>query len=29
VQGYKYDSYDQQPWMYLDVDVAQRQRATK
>ena len=29
VQGYKYDSYDQHPWMYLDLDVAQRKNATK
>ena len=29
VLGYKYDSYDQHPWMYLDLDVAQRKGATR
>jgi ABC-type transport system substrate-binding protein len=29
VLGYKYDTFNQQPWPYLDVDVAQRRRATK
>ncbi len=29
VLGYKYDSYNQHPWMYLDLDVALRKSATK
>jgi len=29
VLGYKYDTFDPHPWMYLDLDVAQRQRATR
>jgi len=29
VQGYKYDTYDPHPWMYLDLDVAQRKRDTR
>jgi len=29
VEGYKYNTFDPHPWMYLDLDLAQRQRATK
>ena len=29
VLGYKYDTFDSHPWMYLDVDVAQRRSAGK
>ncbi len=29
VEGYKYNTFDPNPWMLLDVDLAQRQRATR
>ena len=29
VVGYKYDTFNPHPWMYLDLDLAERQRATK
>jgi len=29
VLGYKYDTFDPHPWMYLDLDVARRANATK
>ena len=27
--GYKYDTFDPHPWMYLDLDLAQRRGAAK
>jgi peptide/nickel transport system substrate-binding protein len=29
VLGYKYDTFDPHPWMYLDLDLAQRQRVAR
>jgi ABC-type transport system substrate-binding protein len=29
IEGYKYNTFDPNPWMLLDVDLAQRQRATR
>ena len=29
VEGYKYNTFDPHPWMYLDLDLAQRQRGTR
>jgi ABC-type transport system substrate-binding protein len=29
VVGYKYNAFDQQPWMYYDIDVEQRKAATR
>ena len=29
VLGYKYDTLNPNPWMYLDLDLAQRRSATK
>ena len=29
VEGYKYNTYDPHPWKYLDLDLAQRKRATR
>jgi ABC-type transport system substrate-binding protein len=29
VLGYKYDTFNPHPWMYLDLDLAQRRSATK
>jgi len=29
VLGYKYNTFDQQPWMYYDVDLEKRKAGTR
>jgi hypothetical protein len=29
VEGYKYNTFDPHPWVYLDLDLAQRRNAKR